>query len=415
MSDANGSSDKKTSFPKNKIQILLLENIHTVAVDAFQNEQFQIETLKGSLSEDELCEKIKRVHAVGIRSKTRLTEKVLDCAERLLCIGCFCIGTDQVDLDAAEKRGIPVFNSPFCNSRSVAELMVAEIISLSRTLTDKSMEMHQGIWNKSANNCHEIRGKTLGIVGYGHIGSQLSVLAESLGLRVIFYDIAKIMPLGNSKPCATLEDLLKKSDYVSLHVPRTDQTNNMIGESQIKLMKKGAYLLNASRGNVVDLDALEAALKGGHIAGAAIDVFPIEPESNINNWSHPLQKLKNVILTPHIGGSTEEAQYAIGAEVAERMISFINSGSTSGAVNFPNIELPYGGPTTHRILNIHKNVPGVLKSINSLLAEVNVQGQFLATRHSVGYIIIDVEQEASGEVMTAISSLPSSLKTRILY
>lgn len=414
MSEINGC-EKKTSFPKNKIQILLLENIHTVAVEAFQNEQFQIETLKGSLSEDELCEKIKRVHAVGIRSKTRLTERVLDCAERLLCIGCFCIGTDQVDLDAAEKRGIPVFNSPFCNSRSVAELMVAEIISLSRTLTDKSMEMHQGIWNKSANNCHEIRGKTLGIVGYGHIGSQLSVLAESLGLRVVFYDIAKIMPLGNSKPCSTLEELLKKSDYVSLHVPRTDQTNNMIAAAQIKMMKKGAYLLNASRGNVVDLDALEAALKEGHIAGAAIDVFPVEPEANINNWSHPLQKLKNVILTPHIGGSTEEAQFAIGVEVAERMVSFINTGSTSGAVNFPNIDLPYGGPTTHRILNIHKNIPGVLKSINSLLAEVNVQGQFLATRHSVGYIIIDVEQEASGEVMTAISSLPSSLKTRILY
>jgi len=275
--------------------------------------------------------------------------------------------------------------------------------------------MHSGIWDKSAKNCHEVRGKTLGIVGYGHIGSQLSVLAESLGMRVIFYDVENIMPLGNSRQCQSLDELLIEADYVTLHVPRTDQTNNMITEKQLNLMKKGSYLLNASRGTVVNLDALVSCLKSGHLAGAYVDVFPVEPEENIKNWSHELTKCENVTLTPHIGGSTEEAQYAIGREVADKLIRLVNSGVTLGSVNFPSMDLPYGGKNTHRILNVHHNIPGVLKNINTLLGDVNVHGQICQTVGHIGYIIIDVEQEASEDVRTSISLLPSSIKTRILY
>jgi len=405
---------QKYSFPKTQIKILLLENIHPVAVEALRREDFQIELLKGALSEDELREKIRDVHALGIRSKTKVTEKVLAEAKRLLCIGCFCIGTDQVDLQAAEKKGIPVFNSPFSNSRSVAELIVAEIISLSRKLGDKNIEMHAGKWDKSATNCHEVRGKTLGIVGYGHIGSQLSVLAEALGMRVLFYDIEKIMPLGNSKPCPTLHDLLKEADFVTLHVPQTELTREMIGEKEIQMMKKGSYLLNASRGNVVVLPALEAALRSGHLAGAAVDVYPTEPEANINDWQCGLQTCPNVILTPHVGGSTEEAQYTIGCELADRIVRLINTGCTLGAVNFPAIDLPVRR-TTHRILSIHKNQPGVLRDINSILAEVNVSGQILGTTEHVGYLIVDVDHETSNDTKKAIANLSSSLKTRILY
>jgi len=360
------SGSSRTSFPKNKIKILLLENIHETAVEAFKSEEFQVEYVKGALTEAELCEKIKDVHAMGIRSKTKVTEKALACAERLLCIGCFCIGTDQVDLEAAQKKGVPVFNSPFSNSRSVAELIIAQIIVLSRKLGDKNIEMHKGVWDKSAKNCHEIRGKSLGIVGYGHIGSQLSVLAESLGMRVMFYDIENIMPLGNSKRCTSLDELLTKSDFVTLHVPRTEQTKNMIGDKEINLMKKGSYLLNASRGTVVVIDALVKGLKSEHLAGAYVDVFPTEPEENNNDWKHSLQGCHNTTLTPHIGGSTEEAQLAIGIEVAEKIVKMINRGSTTTAVNFPAIELPYGGTSTHRILNIHQNIPGVLKVFSGI-------------------------------------------------
>jgi len=405
---------QRYSYPKNQIKILLLENIHPAAVEALSRENFQVELVKGALSEEELKLKIQDVHALGIRSKTKVTDSVLAEAKRLLCIGCFCIGTDQVDLQAAEKRGIPVFNSPFSNSRSVAELIVAEIISLSRRLGDKNSEMHSGKWDKSAINCHEVRGKTLGIVGYGHIGTQLSVLAEALGMRVIFYDIEKIMPIGNSRPCYSLQDLLKEADYVTLHVPQTEMTREMIGEKEINLMKRGSYLLNASRGNVVVLSAMAAALKSGHLAGAAVDVYPSEPEANINNWECELQSCSNVILTPHIGGSTEEAQYTIGCELADRIMRLINTGSTLGSVNFPAIDLPVRR-TTHRILSIHKNQPGVLRDINSILAEVNVSGQILGTTEHVGYLIVDVDHETSADTKRAISSLPSSLRTRILY
>jgi len=406
---------KKTSFPKSKIKILLLENIHSASLEAFGKEKFQVESLKVSLSEKELIEKIRDVHALGIRSKTKITSTVLAEAKRLLCIGCFCIGTDQVDLISAEKNGIPVFNSPFCNSRSVAELIICEVISLARGLGDKNIEMHKGIWNKSAVNCHEIRGMTLGIVGYGHIGSQLSVLAESMGMRVIFYDINSIMPLGNSKSCSSLEEVLKNADFLSLHVPKTEQTHEMIGEKEINLMKKGSYLLNASRGTVVVLSALVEALKSGYLAGAAVDVYPTEPEANTDNWFNELRNCKNVILTPHIGGSTEEAQLSISNEVSEKIIRLINTGSTIGAVNFPAIELAFGGPFTHRILSTHRNVPGVLKAINGILGEVNVHGQILGTTQYVGYLIVDVEQETSAETKKAISLLSASIRVRILY
>jgi D-3-phosphoglycerate dehydrogenase len=409
------SPRSSTSFPKNKIKILLLENVHSAAVELLKKEDFQVECLKEALSEEELKEKIKDVHALGIRSKTKVTEEVLKNANRLLCIGCFCIGTDQVDLDAAEKRGIPVFNSPFSNTRSVAELIIAEIILLSRRLGDKSNDMHKGVWDKSAKDCHEIRGKTLGIVGYGHIGSQLSVLAESLGMNVIFYDVISVLPLGNSKRKETLEEILTQADFVTLHVPKTDQTKNMITEKQLSLMKKSSYLLNASRGTVVDIPALAKALKSGHLAGAAVDVYPTEPEANMKNWQNELQNCPNTILTPHIGGSTEEAQYAIGLEVADKLVKFINTGSTATAVNFPKLDLPVCQTGTHRILNIHKNVPGVLKNINTLLGENNVVGQILAARNTIGYLIVDVEKETSHSLRDEMSMLPTSIKTRILY
>jgi len=404
-----------TSFPKNKIKILLLENVHSAAVELLKKEDFQVECLKEALSEEELKVKIKDVHALGIRSKTRVTDEVLKEANRLLCIGCFCIGTDQVDLDAAEKRGIPVFNSPFSNTRSVAELIIAEIILLSRRLGDKSNDMHKGIWDKSAKDCHEIRGKTIGIIGYGHIGSQLSVLAESLGMNVIFYDIISVMPLGNSKRKDTLEEVLTQADFVTMHVPKTDQTKNMITEKQLKMMKKSSYLLNASRGTVVDIPALARALRSGHLAGAAVDVYPTEPEANIKDWQNELQNCPNTILTPHIGGSTEEAQYAIGLEVADKLIKFINSGSTATAVNFPKLDLPVGPKGAHRILNIHKNVPGVLKNINTLLGDINVVGQMLAAKGTIGYLIVDVEKQTSHNLRDEMAMLPTSIKTRILY
>eukprot|EP01118_Nematostelium_gracile_P014601 TRINITY_DN572_c0_g1_i1.p1 TRINITY_DN572_c0_g1~~TRINITY_DN572_c0_g1_i1.p1 ORF type:complete len:433 (+),score=107.38 TRINITY_DN572_c0_g1_i1:60-1301(+) len=411
-----GEKSPDTSFPKSKIKVLLLENISDVAIKAFEREKFQVEVLKGSLTEEELKVKIKGVHALGIRSKTRITEAVLAQADRLLAIGCFCIGTDQVDLVAAEKKGVPVFNSPFCNSRSVAELILCEIICLSRKLGDVNTNMHKGVWDKSAKDCHEIRGKTIGIVGYGHIGSQLSVLSEAMGLKVVFYDIENIMPLGNSRPMPSLQELLKISDFVTLHVPKTELTHNMITEKEIKLMPKGSYLLNASRGTVVDLVALKDALKSGHLAGCAVDVYPVEPIENTNQWLNDLQNLPNTILTPHVGGSTEEAQLAIGAEVADKMVKLINSGSTATAVNFPHCDIPVDNKeSTHRVLNIHKNIPGVLKNINTILSEFNVSSQQLATTKEVGYLIVDVNREASKDVVRAIKALSSSIKTRVLY
>ncbi|KAL6051156.1 hypothetical protein QOT17_019356 [Balamuthia mandrillaris] len=409
------ASNNNTSFPKNKIKILLLEGVSESAVQLIQKETFQVECIKGKLGVDELKEKISTVHAVGIRSSTKLTEEVLAHAKRLLCIGCFCIGTNQVDLEAAQKRGIPVFNSPFCNTRSVAELVIAQIISLARCLGEKNKELHAGIWNKSSKNCHEIRGKTLGIIGYGHIGSQLSVLAEAMGMRVIFYDIIPKLSLGLSRSCSSLEELLQEADFVTCHVPETPETKNMIGEKEIGMMKPGSYLLNASRGTVVVIPALAEALRSGHLAGAYVDVYPTEPLEYTKEWECELRDLPNTILTPHIGGSTEEAQESIGVDVASKIVNFINQGSTIAAVNFPTLELSYAGPRTHRILNIHQNVPGVLRSINTILSEFNVTRQILGTDGAVGYLIVEVDREASKVIKKAISDLPQSIRTRVLF
>jgi D-3-phosphoglycerate dehydrogenase len=408
--------EPQTSFPKDHIKVLLLENIHPLAKKIFSTETFQVETLSGALGTDQLKEKIRDVHVLGIRSKTQVTAEALSEARRLLTIGAFCIGTNQIDLDAAKKRGIPVFNAPFGNTRSVAEMVLAEIVMLSRGLGQRSMEMHQGIWKKISTGCFEIRGKTLGIIGYGHIGSQVSTLAEAFGMRVLFYDIVSKLPLGNARNSGSLNELLQTSDFITLHVPATPQTHMMIGEPQMKLMKKGSFLVNASRGSVVDIGALAAALKSNHLAGAAIDVFPEEPEANTESFKTELRNLPNVILTPHIGGATEEAQANIGEEVPATLIRFVNTGATSGSVNFPAVDLPHT-KGTHRILNVHKNVPGVLREINRIISDIgtNIQAQALATDADVGYLVLDTDRSFSSEVKSAIEGLATSIKTRILY
>lgn len=407
---------EKTSFPKSQIKVLLLENIHPLAKTMFANEGFQVETTTGALTPEQLKERIKGVHILGIRSKTQITKESLLAADRLLTVGCFCIGTNQVDLDAATELGIPVFNAPFGNTRSVAEMVISEIVMLARQLGQRSQEVHQGIWKKISAGCYEIRGKTLGIIGYGHIGSQVSTLAEAFGMRVIYYDVVSKLPLGNSRACNTLAEVLRESDFVTLHVPATPQTHNMLGDAQITQMKKGSYLLNASRGTVVDISALVRHLKAGHLAGAAIDVFPEEPEVNTDQFQTDLRGLNNVILTPHIGGATEEAQSNIGEEVPTSLIRFTNTGSTVGAVNFPNVDVP---PTrnSHRILNVHQNVPGVLREINNLVSDLgaNIEAQTLATQGDIGYLVLDTNRQFSNEVMRQIEALKTSIKTRLLY
>ncbi|HVZ36027.1 MAG TPA: phosphoglycerate dehydrogenase [Polyangiaceae bacterium] len=405
-----------TSFPKERIKVLLLENIHPGAVERFKSDGLSVELQSAALGERELCEKIEDVHLLGIRSKTRVTPKVLEAARRLLSVGCFCIGTNQVALEAAAKRGVVVFNAPFSNTRSVAELIISEVIALSRQLMDQSKGMHEGNWNKSATGSFEIRGKTLGIIGYGHIGRQVGVIAEALGMNVIFYDIVQELPMGNNKEMPSLDALLAASDFVTLHVPATDQTRRMIGAEQLSKMRPGSRLLNLSRGNVVDIDALAEALRSGHLSGAAIDVFPQEPESNKERFVSPLQGLRNVILTPHVGGSTEEAQAAIGREVSTTLIKFLNSGSTLQAVNFPKVEpAPLRG--RHRILNIHRNVPGVLSSINTIISELNanVESQILETNQDLGYLVMDLDRDVSEQVRARVSALETNIRTRILY
>ncbi|MCA1825486.1 MAG: phosphoglycerate dehydrogenase [Myxococcales bacterium] len=405
-----------TSFPVDQIKVLLLENVHATAHEVIRAEGFQLEILAGALKEAELAVRLRDVHVLGIRSKTRVTEKALAEARRLLAVGCFCIGTNQVDLAAANQRGIPVFNAPFSNTRSVAELVIAEIIALARQLGDRSREVHEGLWRKVAAGSYEVRGKTLGIVGYGHIGSQVGVLAEALGMKVIFYDTGSKLPMGNNTPCASLGDVLRRADFVTLHVPLTPRTRDMIGAAEIASMRKGSYLLNLSRGTVVVLPALAEALREGRLAGAAIDVYPEEPETNSEGFVTPLRGLPNVILTPHVGGSTTEAQAAIGREVGSTLVKFVNTGATMGAVNFPQVELA-PVKNTHRILNVHRNVPGVLRDINRIVSEhnANIHSQVLSTDATVGYLIMDLDQDVSNEVKKAIGDLPTSIKTRILY
>ena len=404
------------SFPKDKINILLLENIHENAFNLFKNDGFSVKLMKDAYTEEDLCEAIKDVHVLGIRSKTNVTAKVFENAHKLLTLGCFCIGTNQVDLSEAEKKGIPVFNAPYSNTRSVAELVIAEIIFLARKTGDQSRDAHNGKWNKIATGCFEVRGKTLGLIGYGHIGSQVSILAESFGMKVIFYDIQTKLPLGNAQPADSYEEVLKNADFVSFHVPESPETMNLLGAKEIAAMKKGSYVLNLSRGRVVDIDALAAALKSGHLAGAGIDVFPEEPKSNKDPFTSPLQNLTNVILTPHIGGSTEEAQRNIGLEVANKLLRYVNNGSTSFAVNFPNVELPLL-KDNYRILNVHKNQPGFLRDINKIVSDVgaNISAQFLSTTADIGYLIMDLNKKLGDQVKEEIIKNPLSIKTRILY
>ena len=406
-----------TSFPKSEIKICLLENIHQSAIDVFKGEGFQIETIPRALKEDELVAKLAEgIHILGIRSKTHVTKKALEAGKRLLSVGCFCIGTNQVDLEAANHLGVPVFNAPFSNTRSVAELVIAEIVILARNIGDRSREVHEGKWRKVATSSYEVRGKTLGIIGYGHIGSQVGVLAEAMGMRVVSYDIRSTLPMGNNRPLESMKALLEQSDFVTLHVPETPQTKNMIGKDELAAMKKGAYLLNLSRGTVVDVDALAAAVKSGHIAGCAIDVYPSEPESNSDDFTSVLRGLPNAILTPHIGGSTLEAQEAIGREVAGVLTKFTNAGATTGAVNFPTVDIPpLDG--AHRVLNVHRNVPGVLRDINRIVSDRNgnIIAQGLATDASIGYLVMDLDKEVATDVRNDIAALPTSIKTRILY
>ncbi|KAF4983079.1 hypothetical protein FZEAL_1426 [Fusarium zealandicum] len=415
-------------FNTKDIKILLLENVNVTGQEILKKQGYQVEALKTSLPEDQLIEKIRDVQVIGIRSKTKLTEKVLSEAKNLLVIGCFCIGTNQVNLDYAAKQGIAVFNSPFANSRSVAELVIGEIIFLARQLGDRSNEMHRGTWNKVSSKCWEIRGKTLGIVGYGHIGSQLSVLAEAMGMNVIYYDVVTLMSLGTASQVHTLENLLQEADFVTLHVPDLPETRNMMSTAQFEQMKTGAYLINASRGSVVDIPALIKASRSGKVAGAALDVFPQEPAANgdyftndLNTWGEDLRSLKNLILSPHIGGSTEEAQRAIGIEVSEALVRYINQGITLGSVNVPEVQMrsvTLDESDTARVIFIHRNVPGVLRRVNEILGDHNVDKQISDSRGDVAYLMADVSKvkyEQIKDIFESLEGLSSRIMTRVLY
>jgi D-3-phosphoglycerate dehydrogenase len=402
------------------LRILLVESIHPVAKERLEEEGFEVDLVSHSPSEKELIETLAGYDALGIRSKTEITSKILKDNDRLLALGCFCIGTNQVDLASANSRGVPVFNAPHANTRSVAELVIAELVALSRQLGDRSMLAHRGEWMKSAEGSHEVRGKTLGIVGYGHIGSQVSILAEAMGLKVLFYDVIKKLPLGNAKALTSMGELMRQSDFITLHVPETRETKDLIGKKEITKMKKGSFLINASRGTVVVIEDLVEALESKHLGGCAIDVFPKEPSSNKDKFKSPLQGLSNVILTPHIGGSTEEAQYAIGLEVVESFIKYLKSGATGGAVNFPQVEPNrpnQDGGRVRRILNVHRNEPGVLGEINSIVSEAgaNIQAQFLATDESIGYLVMDVEEANAKSLAKKIEGLKRSIKTRVVF
>ncbi|KAJ5179634.1 hypothetical protein N7492_002844 [Penicillium capsulatum] len=415
-------------FATQDIKVLLLENVNQTGREILQQQGYQVEFLKSSLPEDELIEKIRDVHVIGIRSKTKLTARILKEAKNLIVIGCFCIGTNQVDLQYAADQGIAVFNSPFSNSRSVAELVIGEIIVLARQLGDRSNEMHNGTWNKVSNKCWEIRGKTLGIIGYGHIGAQLSVLAEAMGLSVIFYDVINLMALGTARQVDTLEALLAEADFVTCHVPELAETKGMIGPKQFEQMKNGSYLINASRGTVVDIPALIHAMRSGKVAGAALDVYPNEPAGNgdyfnneLNEWGTDLRSLKNLILTPHIGGSTEEAQRAIGVEVAQALTRYVNEGSTLGAVNLPEValrSLTMDEPNHARVIYIHKNIPGVLRKVNEIIGDHNVDKQMTDSRGDVAYLMADISNVNAAvikDLYERLESLNSRIMTRILY
>ncbi len=410
---------KKTSLDKREIKILLLEGVHSSAVEAFENDGYtSIETHDKSLPEEELLARVEDAFFVGIRSRTQLTHRVFKKARKLMGVGCFCIGTNQVDLGAALSSGVAVFNAPFSNTRSVAELALAQTIMLLRRIPEKNALAHRGQWRKTAANAFEARGKRLGIVGYGHIGTQLSVMAESLGMQVVFYDIEPKLPLGNATSMKSLQTLLEVSDVVSLHVPETPQTRNMIGAQELALMRSGSILLNASRGTVVDIDALAESLRNDHLGGAAIDVFPVEPKSNSEEFVSPLRGLGNVILTPHVGGSTMEAQQSIGREVAEKLIHYSNNGSTLTSVNFPEVALP-PHPGNHRLLHIHRNEPGILFQVNEIFSkgQFNIAAQYLQTNDRIGYVVIDVnvDEKSSKQALKKLQAIDGTIRARILY
>ena len=410
----------KTSLDKARIKILLLEGIHPSAADSFRADGYtEIESHQKALPESQLLTALGGAYFVGIRSSTRLPARILEQAPRLTAIGCFCIGTNQVDLDAAQERGIPVFNAPFSNTRSVAELVLAEIILLMRGVPFRNAVVHRGGWVKTATGSHEVRGKCLGIVGYGHIGTQVGLLAEAMGMRVVYHDIESKLSLGNARPTHSLDALLESADVVTLHVPETPETRRMIGAEQLERMKPGARLINAARGTVVDTDALVKALESGHLAGAALDVFPREPKTEDEEFVSPLRGMDNVLLTPHIGGSTEEAQQNIGVEVAGKLLRYSNNGSTLTAVNFPEVSLPEH-PGKRRLLHIHRNQPGVLSEINAIFSEqkINIAGQYLQTNAKIGYVVIDIETDERTEALLVkrrLEKVAGTLRTRVLY
>ncbi len=410
-------NNKQTSYPRNKIKILLLENISASAVEELKISGYvEIKQVKGALSDAELCETIKGVHILGIRSKTQITENVIANADKLLAIGCFCIGTNQVNLKSATEKGIAVFNAPYSNTRSVAELVIGLCVMLIRKIIDKNNAAHNGIWQKDAKGSFELRGKTLGIVGYGNIGSQVSVMTEAMGLNVIYYDVITKLPHGNAKQIRDLDELLQQSDIVTLHVPSDKTTRNMINETTLSKLHKGSILINYSRGEVVDLDALQKFIENGTITGAAIDVFPVEPEKNGDKFESNLRNLSNVILTPHIGGSTEEAQANIGLDVTAKLINYLELGTSNGSHTVPELNLPPQAET-HRILHIHKNVAGVLGEINSKLSAqgINIVGQFLKTNDEIGYVILDVDTKLSKEAFEILKDVNGTIKTRMVY
>lgn len=412
MTDKN-----KTSYPKEKINILLLENISDLAVKNFKSAGYaNVKKVAGALPEDELIKEIKNVHLLGIRSKTQITPAVLKAAEKLQAVGCFCIGVNQVNLKESTKMGVAVFNAPYSNTRSVAELVIGLAVMLIRRVPDKNIAAHKGIWLKEAKGSYELRGKTLGIIGYGNIGAQVSVLAEALGMKVIFYDVVTRLPLGNAQARKSMKELLQEADIVTLHVPETKQTKNLINSTNLKHFKRGAILINYARGEVVDLDALSKGIQSGALSGAAIDVFPDEPEKNGDIFKSPLQNLPNVILTPHIGGSTEEAQANIGEDVSTKLINFLETGGTTGSHTIPELALPLH-EGAHRILHIHRNVPGVLSQINSQLSShhINIVGQYLKTNDEIGYVVLDVDSKLSKEAVSLLKEIKETIKVRVLF
>lgn len=408
---------KSTSYPKEKINILFLENISDTAVKYFKDAGYaSVRKVGGALSEEQLINEVKDVHLLGIRSKTQITPKVLEAAKKLQAIGCFCIGVNQVDLKSAKNHGVAVFNAPYSNTRSVAELVIGLAIMLIRRIPDKSTAAHEGIWLKEAKGSYELRGKTLGIIGYGNIGTQVSVLAEAMGMKVIFYDTVTKLPLGNAVARKTLKEVVSQADIITLHVPETSQTKNLINKTVLKQFKKGSILLNYARGEVVDLDGLAKAMQEGQISGAAIDVYPWEPEKNGDRFETPLQHLPNVILTPHIGGSTEEAQENIGGDVSNKLFQYLEMGMTIGSHTVPPLSLPHQ-EGTHRILHIHRNVPGVLSEINTTLSQhnINILGQYLKTNEEIGYVVLDVDKRLSKQALELLKEVKQTLKTRLLY